>query len=475
MSSDDFIIKVNGLGKCYEVYLSPRDRLKQLIATLIAKVADQIGRFIPIQFKSLGALKYFREFWALRDISFGVIAGETIGVIGKNGSGKSTLLQILAGTLSPTLGDVAMKGRVAALLELGSGFNPEFTGRENIYLNGKILGLTHRQIKDKFQEIVDFAEIGEFIDRPIKTYSSGMFVRLAFAVQAHIDASIIIIDEALAVGDIFFRQKCYARLENLKKSGVVIILVTHSMGDIEQYCDRAILLNKGEQVFLGSASEAVKRYYLLNQDQSAFAGQLDCDSNASNINLKGSEISKIRLPPKEAFIDIDQISQVTIGSSRCISLAICDEFYRPALHFRQGDIALFFFQFEVLDLIEVPVCGLTISNERGVLVFGKNGWQYDRDAPLSVPLGSVVSCCQSVKLDLAPGEYVAEVGLVSAIRDNWLNKKFISHHKSESTMRRICALSKGVVFSVGLAEIDGVNYLTHHGIANLKSDIQVSI
>jgi lipopolysaccharide transport system ATP-binding protein len=368
-----------------------------------------------------------------------------------------------------------IKGRVAALLELGSGFNLEFTGKENIYLNGKILGLSHKQIQDKYQEIVDFADIGDFIDRPVKTYSSGMFVRLAFAVQAHIDASIIIIDEALAVGDIFFRQKCYARLEGLKKSGAVIILVTHSMADIEQYCDKVLVLNKGEQVFLGSASEAAKRYYLLHQEQLAFVEKVDSGSIHALDSFCGGDISSIKIPPKEAFIDISENGQVSLGKTKCISLAICDDRYRPTLYFRQGDEAIFFFQFEVLDLMEVPVCGLTISNEKGVLVFGKNGWQYDVVAPLHAPLNSIISCRQSARMDLAPGEYIAEVGLVTTSRENWLRKRELSHQQMEIGTHRICALSRGVVFSVGLAQIAGKDCLTHHGITNLSGNMSVTL
>ena len=177
--SSETVIQVNNLSKCYEIYEKPQDRLLQMLFR--------------------GRRQYYKEFWALRDVSFEVKQGETFGIIGRNGSGKSTLLQILAGTLAQTSGEALVKGRVAALLELGSGFNPEFTGRENVYLNGSVLGLTQQEIDDRYDQILEFADIGEFIDQPVKTYSSGMFVRLAFAVQAHIDANIIIIDEALAV------------------------------------------------------------------------------------------------------------------------------------------------------------------------------------------------------------------------------------------------------------------------------------
>ena len=203
------------------------------------------------------------DFWALRHVSFEVAPGERFGVIGRNGSGKSTLLQMIAGTLAPTEGEITVTGRVAALLELGSGFNPDFTGRENVFINGAIHGLSREQVADRFDAIAAFADIGEFIDQPVKLYSSGMFVRLAFAVGTTIDADILLIDEALAVGDVFFRQKCYRRLDELRERGVSIVLVSHGLGDIEQFCDRALLVERGEALFVGPSVEAVKRYYLL--------------------------------------------------------------------------------------------------------------------------------------------------------------------------------------------------------------------
>ena len=188
---------------------------------------------------------FFREFWALKDVSFEVKRGETVGIIGRNGSGKSTLLQIICGTLSPTGGQVETHGRVAALLELGSGFNPEFTGRENVYMNGSVIGLSRDEIDTLFDDIVAFADIGEFIDQPVKTYSSGMYVRLAFAVIAHVNADTLVIDEALAVGDVFFVQKCMRFLRKFMDEGT-IIFVSHDTGAVVNLCNRAFMLNKGQ-------------------------------------------------------------------------------------------------------------------------------------------------------------------------------------------------------------------------------------
>jgi len=233
MSSDDIAIRVNNLSKCYLIYDRPQDRLKQ---SIIPRLQRLVGR----QPKN-----YFREFWALKDVSFEVKKGETVGIIGRNGSGKSTLLQIICGTLTPTSGTVETNGRVAALLELGSGFNPEFTGRENVYMNGAVLGLSKEEIDARFDDIAAFADIGEFIDQPVKTYSSGMFVRLAFAVVAHVDPDILVIDEAFAVGDVFFQQKCIRMLRSFQENGGTILFVSHDTGTVLSLCKKALLLFQG--------------------------------------------------------------------------------------------------------------------------------------------------------------------------------------------------------------------------------------
>src|SRR5215471_4788779 len=245
--SDQVVLSVRDLGKVYRLYNHPQDRLKHMLFS-------RVGR------------SYGHPFQALSDVSFEVRRGEVVGIIGRNGSGKSTLLQIIAGILVPAAGEVKVSGRVGALLELGSGFNPDFTGRENILLNGAILGVPRADIERRMEQIAAFADIGDFIDQPVKTYSSGMFVRLAFSVTTSLDADVLLIDEALAVGDVFFRQRCYQRLEALRARGVSIVLVSHAMNEVEQFCERALLLDGGRIIFQGPASEAVKRYYLLEQE-----------------------------------------------------------------------------------------------------------------------------------------------------------------------------------------------------------------
>jgi lipopolysaccharide transport system ATP-binding protein len=244
----DLAVAVDGLSKSYQIYEQPRDRLAQMLMPRLQRAVGRTPR------------KYYRDFWAVRDVSLAVQKGETVGIVGRNGSGKSTLLQMIAGTLAPTSGSIRVDGRVAALLELGSGFSPEFTGRENVVTNATVMGLAASEIASRMEAIAAFADIGEFLDQPVKTYSSGMLLRLAFAVQAQISPEVLIVDEALAVGDARFQAKCFDRLRQLKASGTSILLVTHSTEQIVTHCDRAVLLEAGGVQMLGAPRDVVNRY-----------------------------------------------------------------------------------------------------------------------------------------------------------------------------------------------------------------------
>lgn len=239
MSNDTAVI-VRNLSKCYRIYDNPKDRLKQSF---------------------WGHKKqYYKEFWALKNVSLEVGRGETLGIVGQNGSGKSTLLQIITGTLTPTAGEVIVDGRINALLELGSGFSPDFTGRENVFMNASILGITREEIENRFDEIAAFADIGEFLDQPVKTYSSGMLLRLAFAVQVILDPKILIVDEALAVGDAAFQRKCIARLESFIESGGVLLFVSHDLETVRRLCKKALYLQQGEVKRWGMAKQVCDQY-----------------------------------------------------------------------------------------------------------------------------------------------------------------------------------------------------------------------
>ncbi|AVH70503.1 ABC transporter ATP-binding protein [Nostoc sp. 'Lobaria pulmonaria (5183) cyanobiont'] len=254
---EEIAISLRNISKCYKRYARPVDRLKELL---------------------LPAKSRAQEFWALQDISLEVPKGDTVGIIGQNGSGKSTLLQIIAGTLTPTIGKLYVNGRVSALLELGSGFNPEFTGRQNVFFNGQVLGLSRAEIEAKFDKIASFAEIGDFLEHPVKTYSSGMVVRLAFAVVANTEPSILIVDEALAVGDAKFQARCMKRIRQLKEEGVTILFVSHDSGSVKMLCNSAILMNHGKMLEIGRPKEVVNHYIaLLSSDDN----QVEIENNKS--------------------------------------------------------------------------------------------------------------------------------------------------------------------------------------------------
>ena len=246
--SSDLVIDVNDVSKTYLIYDKPENRLKQMVVPRLRSIAG------------LSPVRYFREFPAVRHTSFQVGRGETVGIVGRNGSGKSTLLEMICGTLQPTGGTINVHGRIAALLELGSGFNPDFTGRENVYLNAAILGLSRAETERRFSQIAEFAGIGDFMDQPVKTYSSGMYVRLAFSVATNVDPDILIVDEALAVGDEAFQRKCFARIEQIKERGCTILFVSHSPQSVIQLCDRAILMDRGEKIMEGSPKIVVNHY-----------------------------------------------------------------------------------------------------------------------------------------------------------------------------------------------------------------------
>lgn len=457
--SGEIAIQVNNLSKCYQVYDVPHDRLKQ---SIVPRLQRMVG---------LSPKQYFREFWALKDVSFEIKKGETFGIIGRNGSGKSTLLQMICGTLNPTAGSIQTNGRIAALLELGAGFNGDFTGRENIYVNGSILGLTGEEIETHLDDIIAFADIGEFIDQPVKTYSSGMFVRLAFAVQAHVDASIIIIDEALAVGDVFFRQKCYARLEQLRNSGAAILLVSHGMTEIEQFCDRAILLDHGNQEFLGLATEATKHYYL--QNQSVDSEHLLASIDQSTPFAQDTCVPKIssNFWPKDIFFqNALERPQVGNGWGKCVRFTVCDDSGVSRNNFAQGETAVFYYEFLLSKPIAVPLGGIVLQDERGINVHGKGSLEYGSEAPDFLPAGSIIRCRQRIELKLAIGEYSYELGLAAIDPESYKQMSILSHEQLYSRVFRICHLPRAGLISIGWRRNQEGAQLTHHGVADLPGN-----
>ena len=447
------VLRLADVGKMYRIYDRPPDRLKQMLLA-------RFGR------------RYGRDFWALHHASFELRRGETLGILGRNGSGKSTLLQIIAGTLAPSTGEVHVEGRVAALLELGSGFNPEFTGRENIGLNAAILGLSREQTRERFDAIVAFAEIGDFIDQPVKVYSSGMMVRLAFAVATSVDADILLIDEALAVGDVFFQQKCYRRLYALRDKGVSIVLVSHSPSDVEQFCERAILLHHGQVLFQGPSPEAVKRYYLVEQEERAAAHPAE----PAAVSAYGASPSgEMGWPPAAAFEDLSATPQVSTGGARCTGVAVCDAEGRPRRTFRQGETVSIFYEFELLKPIAVPVCGLVLQNAKGVIVHGKNTLQLDTAVPSSVPAGRRLRVRQDVTLEVFVGQYTFEIGLATIAPGDYERRALFPHDELYALVSRVCHVPGLGPLGVTLRPQGRPVQLLHHGVANLPGQCRIDV
>ena len=374
-------IAINNLSKRYEIYKNPSDRLKQF--------------FMP-KFKSfLGVkrnLNYYQDFWALKNISFSVQEGETVGIIGCNGSGKSTLLQLICGTLHPTSGQIEAQGRIAALLELGSGFNPEFSGRENIFLNAALLGLKQEQISDRYKSIIDFADIGEFVDQPVKTYSSGMLVRLAFSVIAHVDADILIIDEALAVGDAIFTQKCMRFLRNFMNSGTVLF-VSHDINSVKNLCSKALWLDKGEIIKAGPAKEVCEgyleaTYQHIKSEKFEKTKPQALPSQLATINTAYDQrrdfINKTNLRNDIKLFEFDPMaSSFGDGLAAISTAALFDLFGNPLSWVIGGEDVCLSIQAVAHSQLSSPIIGFFIKDRLGQTLFGDNTYLTYIDEPIT--------------------------------------------------------------------------------------------
>ncbi len=449
-------VDVASLSKIYRIYAQPQDRFKEML----------FGRF---------GQRYSRDFWALQDVSFEVARGERLGVIGCNGSGKSTLLQILAGTLAPTSGQVTVNGKVAALLELGSGFNPEYTGRENVYINASILGLTREETDARFDRIAAFADIGDFLDQPVKTYSSGMFVRLAFSVATSVDAEVLLIDEALAVGDVFFTQKCYRHLNTLIDRGVAVVLVSHDATAVSQFCSAVLVLDRGRAVFHGETVAGIRTYFALQRsgqspELTLQTSGLPSDSSLASGVLQGDGIAD--WPSSDAFLPLDRLESIGTGA-RCTAIAVCGEDGRACQSFEMGQAALFYFEFTIDDGIQVPSGGVEIFNERNIVVHGKNSLQYGAPAPPVVPAGARVRFRNRIVLDVAPGAYTFGLGLATIAAPDYLRAADMPYTMLADRTRTVVVVNGAGTFTVGF-RTNG-QALPFHGLCDLDGDSHIAI
>lgn len=393
-------IQVEDVTKIYRLYEKPIDRLKETV--------------------SVTHKNYHRDFYALNGISFQVKKGETVGIIGTNGSGKSTILKIITGVLTPTTGKVKVNGKISALLELGAGFNMDYTGIENVYMNGTMMGYTRKEMDAKLQDILDFAEIGDFVYQPVKTYSSGMFVRLAFALAINVEPEILIVDEALSVGDVFFQSKCYRRMEEIRKSGTTILMVTHDMGSIIKYCDRVVLLNRGEFIAEGKPGRVVDMYKkILAGKLEALKEELRLEEERKNadigpesielsdfsggMDLGGSE-DKEALMRDKLTINPDR-TEYGDGRAEIYDLGLLDERGNVTNLLLKGEMFTIRERIRFHAALEAPIFTYTIKDKKGTELTGTNTLYEGADIK-PVKAGDSYTVEFTQKMNLQGGEYL---------------------------------------------------------------------
>lgn len=395
-------VRVDGVGKCYAIYKSPADRMKQM--------------FWPWR-------RFHEEYWALRDVTLHVAKGETVGILGRNGAGKSTLLQLITGTLSPTLGQLTVTGRVAALLELGAGFNPEFTGRENVHLAATLLGLTELQIRERFDAITAFAGVGDFLDQPVKLYSSGMYSRLAFAVAAHVDADILIIDEILAVGDAAFTQKCMRFIDDFKKRGT-ILFVSHDPGAMAKLCDRILWLDGGGVRQEGPPKDVLE----------AYMAAIHAEGDAGQLRVGGRrrgppppDAGKIPEPAAVKVFDFDpDAPQFGAGGARVLDAALTTDGGNGAV-LSGGQEVVLSVRAEILAPMQQPILGFIVKDRLGQIIFVENTFQPYPIQPRPLSPGEILAARFHFYMPhLADGDYAVSVAVAEGteqahVQHHWLH------------------------------------------------------
>jgi lipopolysaccharide transport system ATP-binding protein len=412
--SSDAAIQVRSLSKAFPIYGKPHHRLLQMIAP---------GP------KS----RWYQEFHALRDINLSIQRGETVGIVGRNGSGKSTLLQLICGTLTPSAGQIEVNGRIAALLELGAGFNPDFTGRENVFLYATVLGLKHHEILEKFDEIASFADIGNFIDQPVKSYSSGMYVRLAFAVAINVSPEIFVVDEALSVGDEGFQRKCFARIDAIRDSGATVLFVSHSASTVVDLCDRAILLDRGELLTQGTPKHVVSRYQKLLYAPADKVTQIRDEIRASRgvVEVEGTKFSSSgnvgtssgAVPAGqeiEAYWEDGLIPSSTVAYER--QGAFIENPHLQTLDGRKVNVLLaggtyvYMYQVTLQRALVNVRCGMMIRSVTGIEVGGAVT-SMPQDGLAVAEVGEIINVRFRFRCLLAPGTYFLNAGVLASLEE----------------------------------------------------------
>ncbi len=405
--SEDIAIKIEDVSKLYKLYDKPTDRLKESLG--------------------LSKQKKYKEHYALRNINFDVKRGECVGIIGTNGAGKSTILKIITGVLNPTAGNVTINGRISALLELGAGFNMEYTGIENVYLNGTMIGFSREEIDAKMDEILAFADIGDFVNQPVKTYSSGMFVRLAFAVAINIDPEILIVDEALSVGDVFFQLKCFKKFEEFKKNGKTILFVSHDLSSIEKYCDKAILLDHGRNIAEGQPIDIINKYKKIMTGMTAEEVEEQEKARRSEIEQgeTGQDKTTSVVAEKEADADPDsrwmdkleinpKIDEYGDMKAKIIDIGVFDEDGNLTTTLIKGNRFTLRSKIEIKEPIDDPIFTYTFKTLKGQDITGTNT-MYEKVSVGLAEAGDVYVASFTQEMNLQGGEYLLSMSCTSFV------------------------------------------------------------
>ena len=388
MEDKKIAIQVKDLEKVYKLYDKPSDRVKEALG--------------------FGKGKRHKEHHALKGVNLTIYQGETVGIIGTNGSGKSTILKIITGVLNPTKGDVTVNGRISALLELGAGFNMEYNGIENIYLNGTMIGFSEKEISEKLNDILEFADIGEYVHQPVKTYSSGMFVRLAFAVAINIEPEVLIVDEALSVGDVFFQAKCYHKFEEFKQMGKTIVFVSHDLSSISKYCDRVVLLNQGVKLGEGGPKEMIDRY------KQVLVGQYTVEESDTESLLEDEQLRRAAAKGSGAADKVLNVNPEVLeyGSKKAVitEYYIADDKERKTAALIKGGRFHIHMKVNIVEDIEAPVFAFTIKNSKGTEITGTNT-MFEKAFLESVKAGETKEIIFTQDMNLQGGDYLLSLGV----------------------------------------------------------------
>lgn len=458
--AEDDLLTLDRVSKSYRLWHRPHDRL-------IYGIWNQVPPYFPGAIRAYAErrkAKIGTEVFGLSEVTLSIKRGQSVGIIGVNGSGKSTLLQLIAGVLQPSTGRVQVGAkRVTALLELGSGFDPNFTGRQNVLLHGSLLGLTKEENQARLPEVQAFAEIRDYFDAPVKTYSSGMMMRLAFASSITVNADLLVVDEALSVGDVFFQQKCYHKIRDLVKSGVTILLVSHDMRSVGEFCEEALLLDKGKVAFFGHAIEAINQYYTISRAYSRPVDSSGVAPKESNWRVTSqSGIHQLEpIPP-------DCCHPETGGAAAFLGFALLDEHGVSTNYFRQGDWLRLIFEVGIASDIENISPGVILRDDRGVFLHAKHEFQLDPMRLRTCKKGDVFRVSYAVRLHITAGYYTLSLAMLQIpqeiIKEGKLNfGDFDQHHKN------VCGTDSIAAFTVSFDSNRPGSAFANFGIFDLPT------